>query len=1419
MTQHAKAPSAGSTQATGSSRGLLRRAFATRGALGRCKGSGAPSSKLLGLLAISLLALLVTAAPALAAPPTVTTPVVSNVSYTTAHVTSEVDPVDGFGTYQFQVSTDGINWTPNTGGFLNKETLNANLTGLDDGTHYFVRLVAADFFISDPPEVISAGPNPQLTTLTADPPTIPGAVEATEVFSTSATGSAEVNRPEASDDVECHFEYVSDTAFAATGFDGATVRPCEPNPIDTEGTASVKAKLGCTNPVLEDPSSCLERETAYRLRVVVKNAAGTVTKEGAGTFTTTAKVAPPSVLAVDDATEVNKRSAQVSGELERPAGADPALDVNCRFEFVTEEQFSSTGFDGAGQASCAQTPIASTAPDFPAVKAEVSAELSGLEPDTTYHYRLAAENGGGLDTEEAGATFTTVAIVPPTLSIDSIDDVGYTSFSATGTADPGNQGVYPWFEFSPAATEEWEGGYIGTLPPIAAESPAEQVFNEFPCFFVNPGTGAPICTPPLKPGTTYKVRLAGSDTEQFGPVHSPEPYPEFTTKGTSTPPSASLDPVTGITGTTAHFSGIVDTHAPDEALNEEGKAAYKTDWRIECTPECKNANGNPIAGTVEAEEGAKAISADTKRLDPNTHYEAKLIATNVLGTIETPIQEFSTPLIKPTVKAAPGGSDGQGGYTLQGIVNPNGSEVSDCKFEWGPNSADYAFTADCSPMPGAGAKAVTVEAHLTGLNPGVVYHYNLLATNAAGTSESGDQEFTPTLNSPEPCPTEQIRKENSSLALPECRAYEMVSPPGKEGFGAALRTFHGGERVRYTSGASNIARSGQNTKGDNSYVAARSPAGWETIPNLNGPSGSLYDETESGSLGITPVALLRAYSSDLRSSLWLFARRNGVGFKFYLRSPGGTFTPVSDELTAFEGFRVRGVSDDLSHLVLSSSGNSDGSPPLPFGTGVYELVGTGDDHPRRVDVDNSGSPVSSCFEKGQASITNAIGRAISADGRVIFLTAIGGCGGANPPTNELWARIDGTTSINVSASQCNRPADDPGGPCNAPVGPGGCATEGGESGSGCRGAQFQAATPDGSRVFFTTKRQLLDADIDETNDLYACDIPSGTPAPVDKANPCSALRRVSAGDPSGAAVESFGTSSENGSTVLFVAQGVLADNEDAFEEQAVAGDHNLYAWRSDAAHPDGQTTFLGRLDSDDIRNGSEVPQVTPDGRFFVFTTASQLLDTDTDTVRDVYRYDADSDELTRASTNVVGVAGNGAGFDARVLSDAVSDDGQKIVFTTAEALSAADGNAEPDVYLWTLDHVSLISTGSVGGGVASENGSPFAAIDGSGQDIYFTTRGALTPADGDDLADVYDARIGGGFSFAQTPFCSGETCQPDPAPAPADEAPSSVQPGPGNPPSPRPCSKGKIRKKNGKCVKKPKKHHGKKASHKRAGGK
>jgi hypothetical protein len=94
-----------------------------------------------------------------------------------------------------------------------------------------------------------------------------------------------------------------------------------------------------------------------------------------------------------------------------------------------------------------------------------------------------------------------------------------------------------------------------------------------------------------------------------------------------------------------------------------------------------------------------------------------------------------------TVEVTPATAFTQSGATLNARVNPNGTEVSACAFEFGPNTS-YGATVPCAPAPGAGASPVAVSAQLSGLDAGAGYHFRVSATSAAGTSKSADAEFT-----------------------------------------------------------------------------------------------------------------------------------------------------------------------------------------------------------------------------------------------------------------------------------------------------------------------------------------------------------------------------------------------------------------------------------------------------------------------------------------------------------------------------------------------------------------------------------------------------------------------------------------------------------------------------------------------------
>jgi hypothetical protein len=585
----------------------------------------------------------------------------------------------------------------------------------------------------------------------------------------------------------------------------------------------------------------------------------------------------------------------------------------------------------------------------------------------------------------------------------------------------------------------------------------------------------------------------------------------------------------------------------------------------------------------------------------------------------------------------------------------------------------------------------------------------------------------------EGCPNAVLRAENNSTRLPECRAYEMVTPLYKEGFpvvSVLSRSFTDDGVVSYSSVGS-FAGNQQPIAG-NRYHATRSQTGWVTssvapdrLFNVGGAGAGVEGE-----------------SADLRRTLWRVNFRRDVPGdtpNFYLRGSDGAMTRIgSAEQPTGGTLLFAGGSFDLSHVLFN------------FGaTPVYEHVGTGNEGPpHAASVDNHGQV------QGPVCPWS-----ISADGRVIVYSTE--CGFGTPlGVSQVWARVAGSASVWVSGSECTRTSGDPGGACNA-VAP----------------AEYAGAATDGSRVFFTTAQQLVNGDIDQTNDLYECEIPPGAPAPVGTANPCASLSEVS-GNASGANVQSVVKVSDDGSRVYFVAQGVLASNLGSNDAAAVAGDNNLYVWEEDAAHPAGQTTFVAKLES----GIGFHPQTTTDGRYLVFETASRLLASDTDEAPDVYRYDAQTGVLLRLSTDTNGSSGNEPGVEARLARAAlyrphssVTDDGSIVVFESSEALSPADTDGVTDAYEWHDGQVSLISNG----------GGEEPRITSSGQDIFFFTTQPLTAGDSGLELDIYDARVGGGFPVSASAPCSGEACQGSMAlqPQPPGVSASAAFSGPGSPPA------------------------------------
>jgi phosphodiesterase/alkaline phosphatase D-like protein len=77
---------------------------------------------------------------------------------------------------------------------------------------------------------------------------------------------------------------------------------------------------------------------------------------------------------------------------------------------------------------------------------------------------------------------------------------------------------------------------------------------------------------------------------------------------------------------------------------------------------------------------------------------------------------------------------------LAGAVDPEGVDTR-YQFQYGP-STGYGQETQLTDIPAGFTDVASAPVLLSGLQPGTVYHYRLVASNAVGTTEGPDQTFT-----------------------------------------------------------------------------------------------------------------------------------------------------------------------------------------------------------------------------------------------------------------------------------------------------------------------------------------------------------------------------------------------------------------------------------------------------------------------------------------------------------------------------------------------------------------------------------------------------------------------------------------------------------------------------------------------------
>lgn len=141
----------------------------------------------------------------------------------------------------------------------------------------------------------------------------------------------------------------------------------------------------------------------------------------------------------------------------------------------------------------------------------------------------------------------------------------------------------------------------------------------------------------------------------------------------------------------------------------------------------------------KAEQGV-AINREifTEALNSLTSYDFTSVVENYLyGSGKLPLDGYLTNA--PKVITGSASSVTPTSATLNGAVNPNGAETA-VVFEWGTDTSyGKIATADQSPVSDPGNQPVSVR--ITGLIPGMHYHFRVKATNSEGTGYGEDGTF------------------------------------------------------------------------------------------------------------------------------------------------------------------------------------------------------------------------------------------------------------------------------------------------------------------------------------------------------------------------------------------------------------------------------------------------------------------------------------------------------------------------------------------------------------------------------------------------------------------------------------------------------------------------------------------------------
>jgi hypothetical protein len=660
----------------------------------------------------------------------------------------------------------------------------------------------------------------------------------------------------------------------------------------------------------------------------------------------------------------------------------------------------------------------------------------------------------------------------------------------------------------------------------------------------------------------------------------------------------------------------------------------------------------------------------------------------------------------------------------------------------------------------------------------------------------------------EGCPNAALRV-GPSASLPDCRAYELVTPtnlgrtqdmtfttedhatPSSDGERLALESNAPIEPNRETSASINGTRA----------VFSRTQTGWQMESAIAPGEAADRLGMDLFTPDLSQVALISSTELDATDESSNLLEVGPVGGPYtpvatvppaqaeFLGANTGTASvpPFSDVLFSSEDHAL--PLSESEHVVAEQT--DEGAPNL------YDWT---EGHLRLVNVTSEGGLLNRCgADLGNPFPSEGLGtiNAVSADGSKIFFKTFASGESCQEPS-RLYMRVGGRETVEVSAPQ------------GVTVGP-----------SERKRVEYVGASADGSKVFFFTETRLTKETVKEEEEeiedrgrgkLFEYD----TQAPEGRR-----LKRIS---------NEIITSGIEGNRRLFV----LSEDGSTvyYETEPSNGAENIYRYETEKETGPANPSFVARVLNP--AEEAEPSYTTADGEFLVFASKGVAGEPRGTGHNELYRYDNADKSIMCVSCGEGLAPAEGEMFEPQRFSQEIgtqdevpglvqmSENGQGVFFQTMAQLVPQDTNSpvftksskfpDPgmDVYEWEADGAEegegtgvfcritygcthLISTGEdVGPEI-------FLGASKSGRDVFFTSAAQLVPGATPEFTNIYDARVDGGFPPPPPPSeCL--SCQGVGSPSPLFNVPASVSfAGAGNPVGSGPTQKkGEGKKKKGK---------------------